>query len=403
MKPNPDSTPLVAHVVYRLDVGGLENGVVSLINHLPRQAYRHMLISLTEITDFRYRILRDDVTLVAMHKRPGHAFWLYPELYHLFRLYRPAIVHTNNLAALEVAVPAWAAGVPVRIHTEHGRDVNDLDGSNRKYQLVRRLYSPFVTAYVPVSRDLERYLVERVGIAPERVVQIYNGVDTRVFHPAPVKQPIAGCPFVPDIHWLVGTVGRIQAVKDHANLARAFVRALQLVPRLASRLRLVLVGDGPLKGSVEDILLGAGVQDLAWLPGERNDVPDILRGLDCFVLSSLAEGIPYVILEAMASGLPVIATAVGGNPELVTPGRTGELVPAADPEALARQIATYALASDYARDLGWAARAEAERRFSLDAMVQDYQDLYQRELLQRQESTAATPAKAGDVRHHGHL
>ena len=148
MMPDRDPRPLIAHVVFRFDVGGLENGVVNLINHLPRDAYRHAVISLTDITDFRRRVTRNDVQFVALQKSPGHAYKLYPALYKLFREMRPAIVHTRNLAALETVVPAWAAGVPVRIHGEHGRDMLDLHGSNRKYQWVRKLYRPFVTQYI---------------------------------------------------------------------------------------------------------------------------------------------------------------------------------------------------------------------------------------------------------------
>ncbi len=123
MSGSGDTRPLVAHVMYRFDVGGLENGVVNLINHMPREAYRHAVISLTEITDFRKRIVRDDVEFIALDKSPGHALWIYPRLFRLFRTLRPAIVHTRNLGALELVVPAWAAGVPVRIHGEQGLGV----------------------------------------------------------------------------------------------------------------------------------------------------------------------------------------------------------------------------------------------------------------------------------------
>jgi len=374
----PDQRPLVAHVMYRFDVGGLENGVVNLINHMPPDAYRHAVIALTTITDFRQRIRRDDVQFIALDKGPGHLVGQYPRLFRLFRELRPAIVHSRNLAALEVAVPAWAAGVPVRLHGEHGRDVGDLDGSNRKYQWVRRLYSPFVSHYIALSRDLQGYLTDRVGIGAARVAQIYNGVDDRRFHPSDRPDTPAGCPFSRPDHWLVGTVGRMQAVKDQTLLARAFVRALDLAPDLRPRLRLVMVGDGPLRAEAAAILQQGGVAELAWLPGERNDVPDILRGLDCFILPSLAEGISNTILEAMASGLPVVATRVGGNGELVTEGTTGQLVPAADAEAMARAIIRYATEPDLARTAGGAGRADVERRFSLAAMVGAYQGLYDR-------------------------
>lgn len=376
----PDGRPLIAHILFRLDVGGLENGVVNLINHMPGEAFRHMVVSLTEITDFRRRIVRDDVPCVALHKPPGHALWLYPRLFRLLREHRPAIVHTRNLAALEATVPAWAAGVPVRIHGEHGRAVVDNDASDGKYRLVRRLYSPFVTSYIALSRELEQYLRQRVGIGPRRVSRIYNGVDTERFHPAAGRQDIPGCPFSPAVHWLLGSVGRLQPVKDQPCLARAFVRALALAPQLRSRLRLVLVGEGPLHAEIEGILQAAGCRQLAWLPGNRTDVPEVLRGLDCFVLPSRSEGISNAILEAMASALPVIATDVGGNGELVTPGETGVLVPAGDPEALARQIVALALDPGRGRRLGEAGRLQAERRFSLAAMVDAYRQLYEEQL-----------------------
>jgi sugar transferase (PEP-CTERM/EpsH1 system associated) len=388
-----DARPLIVHVVFRFDVGGLENGVVNLINHLPADAYRHTIIALTEVTDFRRRIARDDVQFISLHKPPGHLFALYPRLFRLFRELRPAIVHTRNLAALEVTVPAWAAGVPVRIQSEHGRDADDLDGSNLKHKWVRRFYNRFVSHYIALSRDLESWLVERIGIPARKVTQIYNGVDASRFHPAAAAvpasghfipaaghfvppAPISGCPFNRPEHWLVGTVGRMQTVKDQTLLARAFIRALELDPSLKARLRLVMVGEGPLRAEAQSLLDAAGVAELAWLPGERHDVPEILRGLDCFVLPSLGEGISNTILEAMASGLPVIATQVGGNPELVIEGQTGALVPTSDPEAMAQAIVGYATNPERARTAGATGRAIIERRFSMEAMVGAYRNLY---------------------------
>jgi sugar transferase (PEP-CTERM/EpsH1 system associated) len=386
-----DRRPLVVHVLFRFDVGGLENGVVNLINHMPREAYRHAVISLTEITDFKRRIVRDDVSFIALGKSPGHTLWLYPRLWRLFRSLRPAIVHSRNLAALEVAIPAWAAGVPVRIHGEHGRDIGDLDGSNRKNQWLRRLYRPFVNHYIALSRDLEVYLTSRVGMSRARVAQIYNGVDVQRFHPLAPRQAIAGCPFSDPGCWLVGSVGRMQLVKDQTTLTQAFIRVLADFPALKSRLRLVLIGEGPLRARAQAMLAEAGVAGLAWLPGQRDDIPEILRGLDCFVLPSLAEGISNTILEAMASGLPVIATDVGGNAELIEAGRSGELVGVSDASAMALQIARYANDPQQARAAGMAGRARVEQHFSLQAMSASYQGLYD-QLLSVTASTAGRKA-----------
>lgn len=372
-----DTRPLVMHVMYRFDTGGLENGVVNLINHMPAHSYRHMVVALTEVSEFRRRILREDVQFVALNKPPGHGFWLYPRLYRLFRQYRPAIVHSRNLAALEVQVPAWAAGVPVRVHGEHGRDVNDLDGSSRTYQRVRRLYRPFVSHYIALSRDLAGYLEEKVGVRPANLTQVYNGVDISRFKSATQSaEPIPGAPFDPAKHWIVGTVGRMQTVKDQTNLAAAFVRALQMEPALRPRLRLVMVGDGPLREKALALLGEAGVADLAWLPGERTDVPAVMRGLHCFALPSLAEGISNTILEAMASGLPVVATDVGGNADLVAAGTTGEIVPSADPESLAGALVRLAADPGAAAAMGRAGRQRVEARFSMQAMVAAYQGIY---------------------------
>ncbi len=376
-----DRRPLVLHVVHRFDTGGIENGIVNLINHMPGEAYRHAILALTEVTDFRHRIGRNDVDFIAMNKPLGHGVWLYPRLYRLFRSMAPSIVHSRNLAALEVQVPAWAARVPVRIHGEHGRDVGDIDGHNRRFQRLRRVYRPFVNHYLALSSDLANYLTDKVRVPEARITQIYNGVDTQRFHPAQTQgQPIAGCPFAAPQHWLLGTVGRMQTVKDQPTLARAFIRALELRPSLSSRLRLVMVGDGPLRAQSQSILRAAGVESLAWLPGERSDVPDIMRGLQCFALPSLAEGVSNTILEAMACALPVIGTRVGGNPELVRHGHTGEIVPASDPQAMAHSIVRLAEAPYSAAAMGRAARADVEAKFSLLAMVSAYQRLYTQQL-----------------------
>jgi sugar transferase (PEP-CTERM/EpsH1 system associated) len=364
--------------MYRFDTGGLENGIVNLINHMPADRYRHAVIALTEVTDFRKRIQRDDVQFISLHKPPGHGIWLLPKLFRLFRRLRPAIVHSRNLAALEVQLPAWLAGVPVRIHGEHGRDVGDLDGSNVTYQRVRRFYRPFVSFYLALSRDLADYLTEIIHVPGKKVLQVYNGVDSVRFHPGPVGESAAGCPFARPAHWLLGTVGRMQTVKDQPTLARAFIRALEIDPSLRQSLRLVLVGDGPLRAECRQLLAEAGVAELAWLPGERTDIPEIMRGLDCFILPSLAEGISNTILEAMASGLPVIATDVGGNADLVITGVTGKIIPAADAEAMAHEIVRLAKQRETTRDMGRAGRDLVERKFSMNAMVAAYHGTYEK-------------------------
>ena len=376
-----DPRPLVIHVVYSFDVGGLENGIVNLINRMPADRFRHMIVALTQcVPAFSERIQRHDVEFISLHKGAGHGLKLYPALFRLFREKKPAIVHTRNLAALEMVVPAWLAGVPVRIHGEHGWDSFDREGTSRKYRLVRKLYSPFVSRYVALSRKIESYLHDKVGIAAGRVRRICNGVDASRFVPAPVRQEISGSPYNDPALTVFGAVGRLQAVKDHASLIRAFGVFVQGNAEAARRARLMIVGGGPLQGMLQDLIRAEQLDGHVWLAGERADVPSMMRGMNVFLLPSLSEGISNTLLEAMATRLPIIATDVGGSAELVVDGQTGRLVPPADVARLAEAIAELFADPEKAAGMGEAGCERVQAQFSLDAMVRAYLSLYEEQV-----------------------
>ncbi len=368
--------PLIAHIVHRFAVGGLENGLVNLINATAPERYRHAIISLTDCTDFRNRIRQANVPVIALHKRQGKDFRTHFRLWRLLRKLRPTIVHTRNLPALEFLSVAALAGVRGRIHGEHGRDMYDLDGSSRKYNLLRKAINPFVFRYTAVSDDLCRWLVRTRGLPTEKVVHICNGVDVHRFHPRTgARAPLGPEGFVRHEMVVVGTVGRMQKVKDQITLVRAFIHLVKSAREARERLRLVMIGDGPLRMESQKSLVEAGVADLAWLPGERSDIPELLRAFDLFILPSIAEGISNTILEAMATGLPVIATRVGGNPELVEDGVVGTLVPPGDPLALAEALRAYLCDPEKLIRHGRAGRKRAEQ-FSIEAMVNGYLAVY---------------------------
>lgn len=369
--------PLIAHVVQHFGMGGLENGVVNLLNHMPADRCRHAIICLDGYTDFRHRLQRDDVQFFALHKQPGKDFGLYGRLFRLLRELRPDLLHTRNLSTLEGQFVAAAAGVRARVHGEHGRDVFDLYGKNRKYNLLRKLARPLVHHYIAVSKDLADWLEHTVGAAPQRITQIYNGVDRLRFHPRREERtPIGPDGFMSGNELLIGSVGRMAEVKDYPNLVRAFLRLLELAPEARSRARLVILGEGVARATCLDLLKQANAEHLAWLPGSRDDIADLMRQFDVFALPSLGEGISNTILEAMACGLPVVATRVGGNRELVDTGITGTLVPPADPEAMAQALLTYFEDNTLVRSHGAAGRAKIEALFSMEAMVRGYMGVY---------------------------
>lgn len=373
-----DTRPLIAHVIFRLAVGGLENGLVNLINRTPQ--FRHAIICLTDYTDFHRRIRHDAVSLHALRKREGHDYAVLLRLFRLLRELKPDVVHSRNFAALEAQLPALLAGVRGRVHGEHGRDVHDLDGSRRSHRWLRKVFRPLVRRYIPLSRDLERYLRNDIRVPAVKITQIYNGVDAERFHPASERAAVLPDGFAPRGTVVIGTVGRLAAVKDQLTLVRAFITAIKREPSLRARARLVIVGDGELRAEAEALLAKAGLAPLAWLPGARDDVPELMHAMDVFVLPSLAEGISNTILEAMACGLPVIATRVGGNGELVMEGATGMLIPAAQPGPLAEALAMYVDDEGLRRRHGAAGRARVEREFSMEAMVARYVEVYRREL-----------------------
>ncbi len=368
--------PLVAHVIHSLGAGGLENGLVNLINRTPPDRYRHAIVCLTESGSFQQRLEDPTVPVISLHQKPGHRFGDYLDVWRVLSRLRPDIVHTRNLSALEVQVPAFFLPGVKRVHGEHGRDVFDLEGKNWKYNLLRKAVRPLVGKYITVSQDLRRWLIEVVKVPPQRVVQIYNGVDQTRFQPVD-RRPAVSAPegFLSADSLVVGTVGRLAAVKDQATLLRAFAR-LQETDGLGARLRLLLVGDGPERARLETLADALEIGNRLWITGERNDVPRMLQLMDLFVLPSLGEGISNTILEAMATGLPVVATKVGGNPELVEPGVTGQLVPPGDPEALADAMAGILSRPETAREMGRAALSRVRADFHWERTVARYLAVY---------------------------
>lgn len=396
--PSPAAeVPLVVHVVDSLGVGGMENGLVNIVNATPPERFRHAIVCLREAGPMADRLRPGVAEVHVLGKKAGKDPAAYARLWRLLRTLRPQVVHTRNLPAADMVVPAFLAAVPVVVHGEHGRDAIEETGANRRYNLLRRLVEPAVDHYIALSGEIEDWLTERVGLPAAKVGRIINGVDTRRFRPAdPARAPLAGAPegFAGPDQVVFGTVGRMAGVKDQTTLARAFVDLLDRVPDGRARLRLVLVGDGPLRAECADILAAAGASDLAWLPGRRDDVPALLQGLDVFVLPSRTEGICNTILEAMATGLPVVATQVGGNPELVEDGRTGALVPRLAPAAMAGAMAPYAVDTCLRRSHGAAGRARAITDFALERMVERYLATYDRLLARRAPRRAPRRASA---------
>jgi len=362
-----NNSPLILHILYRFDIGGLESVLVNMINTMPEQSYRHVIISLTESSEFENRIVRDDVEVICLHKQAGNDPKIHLKIWKLLRQLKPVCTHTYNIATLEFNLIAFLAGVKKRIHAEHGRDIYDLDGSNKKYQYLRRIINPFVTKWIPVSKELADWLVGVVKLPKAKVKLIYNGIDLELYRPK--KQYSNG-------QCIIGTVGRMAAVKDQLTLIKAVEVLLTHYPDLKSVIQLKLVGDGELYSTIQSYIKEHALQDNIELLGARNDVAEILQQFDVFILPSLAEGIPLTILEAMATALPIISTQVGGVPELIDNSTHGYLIEPQDIKDLAKKIKQYIDQPELLELHGLKGREKVEKNFSLQAMTDQYLQLY---------------------------
>ncbi len=359
--------PLVIHIVNQMGYGGVELGIINIVNTMPKERYRHAIISQTGCRKgIVSRLSRPDVKIYTLSKRKGNDPRIFLRMWKILRQLRPAIVHTRNLATQENQVVAWLAGVKTRIHGDHGWDTTPDKILYRAHQL-RRMLRPFVKHYIALSQEIGDYLVKKIGVHPDKLSKILNGVDTRKYYPRERAEKDS---------FSVCTVGGLRPVKDQANLVLAVKKLLEKMPHMHDRIKLSLIGDGPARKELEALIAAGHLENIAEITGFRNDVPDMLHEFDIFVLPSKAEGIPNVILEAMACGLPVIATDVGGNRELLVEGETGFLVPPSDSEALADALQIYIQNPHLMKIHGIAARKRIETYFSLETMASAYMRVY---------------------------
>lgn len=371
-----DKAVHICHLVFSFHTGGLENGVVNLINQLDHQQFRHSIICLTDHDpQFFSRIKHPKVQIFNLQKKPGHDLASFWRCLKLLRQLKPDICHSRNLAALEYQLCAVLAGVPYRIHGEHGWDMADLKGGNKKYLLLKRFFRLFIHQYICLSEEARQYLLQRVEVKPQRLTLICNGVDTVKFQPEPKNLQL-----LPERlqhkSLIFGCVGRMAEVKNQQLLAQAFIDNCQQHADFAKQAALVIVGDGILKNTITDMLQNAGVGEHCWLAGNRDDVAALMHCFDVFVLPSLAEGISNTILEAMACGVPVLASKVGGNPELVQHNVSGWLFDNNNLTALSDRMAAIAAAPGQLSQMSEAARNSAVQQFSIKQMVSRYKALY---------------------------
>jgi sugar transferase (PEP-CTERM/EpsH1 system associated) len=367
----------IAHVVHSLELGGLENGLVNLLNILDPERFEHSVICLTRAGSFAERI-SNRVAIIEIGAADNSFRFPLLKLSRLFRERGPDVVHTRGWGAVDAVFAARCAGVQAVIHGEHGREWTDTDGTNWKRNQIRRVVGYLVKHYVVVSDFFRPWLMGNCGVSCDKIVYIPNGVDTRRFGPLPSSDSgrerggLRARLGLPAEGVLIGSVGRLDPVKDIPTLLRSFAKLVRDHPEA----RLAIVGDGPLRGELETLSHALNIEcAVTWL-GRRDDVPALLQCFDLFVQCSLFEGMSNTILEAMATGLPIVATDTGGNSELVEQNRNGFLFPVGNVVTLTDLLGRYLKDFSLHKDHAFQSRRRAMEQFDIGLMAGRYADLY---------------------------
>ncbi|HYR51629.1 MAG TPA: glycosyltransferase [Candidatus Dormibacteraeota bacterium] len=348
----------------------MEVGVTNLVNRQNSRKFAPLICCLHSATDEARAMVHPRVQIVELGKQPGIDGSMVTKLIRLFRRVRPHIVHSHNWPTfLYTVIAARLAGVPVLVHGEHGYE-DQLEIGRRL--ATKRFLSRRVTQLATVSLDLERVLIERWNVPPERVLCVPNGVDLDRFRVTPNLEALRDELGLGPGHPVVIGIGRFGPVKDFQTLIRGFARVHSLRPEA----RLLLVGWGDDHVELEELAESLGVRSAVIFTGSRHDVPELLSLSDVYVNSSLFEGMSNTILEAMASARPVVATSVGGNPELVRDGETGFLFPAGDDVALAGRLDLLLGETALRATMGKAGREIVARDHPIAKTVEAYDNMY---------------------------
>ncbi len=372
------------HVVDHLGKGGLENGLVNLVNGLDPDRFEHVVYTMRQLGPNAERLPRN-VRVMCQGKQDKDFPIQVGRLVRDIREVAPDIVHSRNWAGIEAVIAGrWVRSCSV-VHSEHGLEGDARDKQPLRRTVFRRLAFELAHCVLSVSHQLKELHARRTGFAADRIRVIHNGVDGNRFFPAPATRArVRGELGLAEDEFCIGCIGNLLPVKDHLTM----LRAVERIGAQCRRWRLVIVGEGSERPKLEAFIAEhPACREHVVLTGTSDRVPELLQAMDVYVLPSLSEGISNSLLEAMSSGLPVLATATGGNPEVVVDGESGLLFPVGDDGKLAEQLILLQRQPAMRAQLAQQAIRRMREEFSIDSMVRKYAQLY--ESLGRR--TAAAP------------
>ena len=364
-------TKRVMHLTFSLDVGGLETLLLSFLKKIDRSQYHPMVCTLSDGGQLAREFIENDIEIHSLPKRPGLDPGLVRRLAQLLRAQRVDIVHTHNFGAWLYGIAAGVlARVPV-INTEH----SNVPAHKRLQMLAERPMAALSRYIICDSDAVRQNLQYRQKIPQKKLKLILNGVDVDAFGDTSRSAALKRSLNIPAEAVVLSSIARLAPIKNHLGLLEAIRQLRNLTD---TPFRLLIVGDGECRTSLEAFVDTHGLAENVQFLGRRRDIPELLSITDIFVLASLMEGLPIALLEAMASSRPAVVTNVGGNTEILgADNRAGILVEPRQNEQLACALATLIDNPEQRLRLGQIARARVEKKASLNRMVHEYQGLYQ--------------------------
>lgn len=360
--------PRVMQLVLSLSPGGTERLVIEIVRALS-QRIDFVVCCLDEPGAWASELAAIDVPVVSLARTPGFQPRLAMRLARLLKQHRVDVVHCHHYSPYVYGLLAsiLKPGVQI-IFTEHGK-LSDA-GPSAKRKLINPILSRRPGRLCAVSADLKQHMIAE-GFPARRLSVLYNGIDPGE-RPTAAQRHAARVELgIPDDAFVAGTVGRLDPVKNLPLL----LQAQALLRDQHAHARVVIVGDGSERAALEAKAAELGISDSVCFAGYRQDVRFLMSAFDVYVNCSTYEGVSLTILEAMASALPVVATPVGGNPEVVVHQETGVLVEGR-PQLLAAALAALAIDPRRRRVMGDAGRWRVKRHFSIARMVEQYASAY---------------------------
>lgn len=372
-RPAKGAGHVVVHVVDSLELGGLERVVTNLAIEQRERGYRVCVFSINPTSGFRAELEQAGIPVVIGGKRHAFDLRVLRRLRVAVRERGATIVHTHNFVPSYYAALAMVgtSGVAL-VNTCHNMGTRL---SNSRLRLLYRWSLRRTRRIAMVSRQVHERLLA-LDIAPAAITEmVSNGIPLGDARATPASRRLArdALGIDPDA-LLIGSVGRLVGLKNHRLLIE---QVPSLLPRFPT-LRVVLVGEGPLEQELRELAMSMGIADRVILTGPRNDVAALLPAFDVFALPSLTEGLSIALLEASSAGLAIVASDVGGNPEIVHDGTTGRLFPPADGSALLAVLGELLADAGLRERLGCAAHDWVQASGSIGAMHDRYEAFYRR-------------------------